>query len=185
VRWRALAKVGADLTPSLETSPDRPCFSAGEFHDFESTPRYAPSFTPEVPVTRTTALLAAAALFVGCTDRSHPMEPEPGELEAAAALSTAPPPLPPALIPVEDALSRVLHGLPDGSAKDELRSALHALVAALEADDGCAIRTSRREAEHALRDLGRRAPAEFEPDLDVTKLAIESVEQADSGRCPR
>jgi hypothetical protein len=82
---------------------------------------------------RTTAVLAAAALFAGGTDRSHPMEPEPGELEAAAALSTAPTPLPPALIPVEDALSRVLHDLPDGYAKDELRSALHALVAALEA----------------------------------------------------
>jgi hypothetical protein len=134
---------------------------------------------------RTTAVLAATGLLAGCSDRSHPMEPDPGAFDVAAALSTAPTPLPPALIPVEDALSRVLHGLPDSSAKDELRSALHALVAALEADDGCAIRTSRRDGEHALRDLGRGAPAEFEPDLDVTKLALESVEQADSGRCAR
>ncbi len=137
---------------------------------------------------RRIAVLAAAALFAGCTDRSHPMEADPAALEVldvAAAESTGAPPLPPALIPVEDALGRVLHGLPDGSAKDELRSALHTLVAALEADDGCAIRTSRREAEHALRDLGRRAPAEFEPDLDATKLALESVEQTGSGRCPR
>jgi hypothetical protein len=133
---------------------------------------------------RTTAVLAAAALLAACTDTPHPMEPDPGELEVAAVLST-PPPLPPALIPVEDAVNRVLHGLPDGSAKDELRSAMHALMAALDADDGCAIRTSRRAAEHALRDLGRRAPAEFEPDLDVTKLALESVEQSGSGRCPK
>jgi hypothetical protein len=132
------------------------------------------------------AVLGAAALLAGCSDRPAPtgLDSEATaqvvEKGSSSILASA---LPPPLIPVEDALARVMDGLPDAPAKDELRAALQSLAAALEANDSCVIRTSRRHAEHALRDLGRRAPAEFEPDLEVAKLALESVEETSTGRC--
>jgi hypothetical protein len=134
------------------------------------------------------AVLGGAALLAGCSDRTAPTGLDSDA--AAQVVEQGSPPvsastLPPQLIPVEDALGRVMDGLPDAPARDELRAALQSLAGALEANDSCAIRTSRREAEHALRDLGRRAPAEFEPDLEVAKLALEHVDEPGKGKCDR
>lgn len=142
----------------------------------------------EVIVKRTTAVLATAGLLAACTDRPGPMGVDPGdpavpttteELSTGSAAAS----LPSALIPVEDALNRVLDALPQGPANEELRAALVELSEALEAEDSCAIRTSRRKAEHALRALGRGQPEEYEADLEVVKLALESVEQSGKGKC--
>lgn len=102
---------------------------------------------------------------------------------AAAALAAAQ--LPAALVPVEDALTRVLPALAGGEATDELGEALVDLAAALDADDSCAIRSSRRAAEQALRYAGKGAPEEYEADLDAVQLALESVEQTGRGRCDK
>jgi hypothetical protein len=132
----------------------------------------------------TIAVLPLATLLAACADGPHPTAPDPNALEVAAVTSmSSAAPLPSALIPVEDALGRVMQGLPDGRSKDEFHAALQALAAALETNNGCAIRTTRREAEHALRALGRHAPAEVEPDLEIAKLALESVQETSNGRC--
>lgn len=93
--------------------------------------------------------------------------------------------LPPALVPVEDALTRVLPALDGGQAIDDLGEALIDLATALDADDSCAIRSSRRAAEQALQRAGKRAPEEYEADLDAVQLALESVEQTGRGRCDK
>ncbi|MBA4156963.1 MAG: hypothetical protein H0X65_05750 [Gemmatimonadetes bacterium] len=133
---------------------------------------------------RAVLLFTSAALLAACTDRQHPTGVDPdiaagkaAPVPAAASQSTLPSPL----LPVEDALVRLLVSLPEVPAKGDLRAALADLAAGIETGDAAAIRTSRRAAEDALKLLGRRVPAEFEADLDVVKLAVESVEEPDGG----
>jgi hypothetical protein len=135
---------------------------------------------------RITAVLVAAAMPAACTDRPHPTAPPHTALEVPAA-SMEPPvaPLPSALIAVEDALGRVLGGMPDGAAKDELHAALQDLEAALEAQDRCAIRSGRHAAEDALQRVEARAPAELGAELATIALAIGAVEPSEASRCER
>lgn len=136
---------------------------------------------------RTPAVLAAAALLAACSEVPDPIGVDPGNVtNVAVAMEIAAPSvvaLPAALAPVEDALSRVLEVLPQGPAQGALRYSLAALADAIEADDSCAIRTRRRAAEHALRDLSRRQDNAYEADFEAVKLALSSVEQAGPGRC--
>jgi hypothetical protein len=129
------------------------------------------------------AALLTAALLTACTDARHPTDLAP--TETTASVAAAVPTGHAALAPVEDALARVLPELPDHPARQELHSALRALAQALVAGDGCATRANRRDAEHALRDLGRATPTEFEADLEVAKLALEAVDEPGGGRCIR
>jgi hypothetical protein len=143
----------------------------------------------EVGMKQHAALLLGLVLFAACSDVLDPMAPPPeeaardpsaGEAVTGFVLAAG---LPDPLAPVEDALERVLNGLPAAPARTELQNALAQLHTAIGANDGCGIRTSRQAAEHALRDLGKRAPADIEPDLDVVKLALESVHESSNGGC--
>jgi hypothetical protein len=136
-----------------------------------------------VTVTQRTAVVVTAALLAACGDPPAPTGVDPGALGPHTPEIVLVASLPGALIPVEDALNRVLEVLPDHPAKALLGAALGDLAAALDAGDSCGIRTSRREAEHALRDLSRGQPDEFEADFDVVKLALGAVEQTGRGRC--
>lgn len=141
---------------------------------------------------RRATVLLGAGLFAACSDGSAPMGPDPTALEpngpAAVTqlresfMGSPGAPLS-ALIPVEDALERIMGVLPGGAAKDDLDAALSDLGEAIEAADGCVIRASRRAAEHALRDLGKGQPDEYEADFDAVRLALESVEQQGKGKC--
>jgi hypothetical protein len=135
----------------------------------------------------TAAVLMAALLTTACSDRPNPVGLESGNAGVAIAvaetMNATGDALPAALIPVQDALDRVLDVLPEGPNLEALRDALVSLTKALVEEDDCAIRESRRDAEHALRDLSRRQPDEYEADFEAVKLALGTVEQAGQGRC--
>jgi hypothetical protein len=126
-----------------------------------------------------------AGLLAACSDGS--LGPELGEEVGSATITAQSAALPTisigAILPVEDALERVLGALPDSPPRQEIRAALVVLGEAVQAGDGCAIRTSRMRAERALRDLGRGLSDEHGADLDAVGLALESVEQTGKGKC--
>lgn len=138
---------------------------------------------------RSIVMLVVAALLAACAEssmgpesaRSHPDRVTIPPLTAQSVVTSASAGL--SVLPVEDAVERVVAVLPDSPHRQSVLAALADLREAVEAGDGCAIRTTRRSAEQLLRDFGKQLDDEHEADLDVVGLAIESVEQTGKGKC--
>jgi len=123
-------------------------------------------------------VLVAATLLAACGDQtkvtgvdspaSTPPVAAPSGPGASPRLS--------GLIAVEDALERVMNGLPNGKAKHDMQRALESLAVVLDSGNAEGIRTARHAAEAALDQLGRQVSDEFGADVDALKLAVESID---------
>lgn len=130
------------------------------------------------------ASIAVIAACAACSDRAAVTEPSTSAQVAPSSASIPEPqaaasssPIPKAVV-IEDALTRVLGQTPAGVNANPLRQALTQLARALESGSTPAIRQAERAVETALKQVRQGAPEDFQPELDATALAIESVTES-------
>lgn len=124
-------------------------------------------------------LLAVTALVFACTEARTPMEPmAPGTGSRATVVAD----YDPAIVAVEDALDRVLAGMPESGAATSLRYALEDVLAAFNGPGAvkAAAAIARAGATlQAYRD--ENEPVGDEAELDVVELAIAAAGKAVAG----
>ena len=132
------------------------------------------------------ALIGLVGGLIGCQDARSPTAPvrhaqptadvfavtDPQLGTAASEKETGPAA---ATIAIEDAIERVLPALEEGAPTDALEAGLRQLQAQLESGKGRGLRRALAELQEAIDALQTRADKEYQADIGVVQLALETV----------